>query len=115
MEELWIKALNGIVDIIQNWLDKAPDYVVNLVDRYSAYQTYTSWCLTLFWFIFLIASIALFAYWKSKEYDDGDIEMILGWLWVIVWIVMVMIFVSYLFKWIYIPEVLLLNEFNWCR
>ena len=63
--ELALRALNGIADTVQAWLEEAPKYVVDLVGRYWMYL----------WWGWLIGSIlslllSIFGVWMIKKWFD---------------------------------------------
>ena len=115
MEELWIKALSGVVDVLQKWLDQAPAYVSDLVNRYGSYYSWTSLSSAVWALLVIILCLYFIKFWKRIFNEDESTWVWIIWLsWVVLAIAIVVFFVelSDIFKWIYLPEVALINEFT---
>lgn len=112
MTEVSQKAIEGILTTINNWLDKAPDYVVELVHRYSMFYGISNMVWALIWAICIIISIVIFK--RYQKYYDNDFEVPMMSFWVILcfwWIIAFILCIIGTLKWFFIPEIVLLQHF----
>lgn len=115
MEEIGIKALNGIVDTIQKWLDQAPAYVVDLVHRYGSYYWWTNISSAILAFIMICLCIWWIKKWLKEYKEDEDVwgSIVLScWCILFVSFILMWYFIIQSFKGFYVPEVALINEFT---
>lgn len=106
MTEVSQKAIEGILTTINNWLDKAPDYVVELVHRYSMFFGWANIFGSFIWLIMVIISIILII--KADDIDEWVVcisILFLGWLGLFVGCLVCAL------KWFLIPEIVLLQQF----
>lgn len=110
-DKLSYEAINWIIETINQWLDKAPDYVVELVGRYQNYYIASTWFWAFCCFVWFVLWIILFISWIKNE-EDWQI-----WIWFglvffcsIIWACLV----SNLIQWIFVPEIALINSFTSC-
>lgn len=117
--DLWLKALNGIVDTLNAGLEQAPAYVVDLVSRYWIYV----WTSHLVYALIALA-VWIWSYfiWKYvynvcvKEWEDDVamtwLTMFFAFIWIIAFVIFaVQIWIS--IKWYTLPEVSLIQDITW--
>lgn len=112
MTEVSQKAIEGILTTINNWLDKAPDYVVELVHRYSMFYGISNMVWAFLWLLVIVVSIWIFK--RFKKWCDKDLEWPMMSFWFLLciwWIVAFIICVMECLKWFLVPEVVLLQHF----
>lgn len=93
LQQQWEKVLQSLLEIVQNGLDKAPDYVLDFFNRFQLWVLLDSifWLIIFWWFVFFIAR------WIFKTLKRKDIER--DWdVGYTIWIVMLSIF-GVLFIW----------------
>ena len=110
-DKLSYEAINWIIEAINQWLDKAPDYVIELVDRYQNYYVASNWFWAFCCFIWFIIWIILMISWAKNE-EDWQIWIGFGlvFFWFIIWACLV----SNLIQWIFVPEIVLIQSFSSC-
>lgn len=77
MEELKIKALSAIVDMLQSGVDNVPPYVWDLLHRYIVEECITNGIIALAFIIIYIVVRLILSYLKKeykKDYDKWDIR-----------------------------------------
>lgn len=111
--ELWKRALTSIVDTLEAWLDKAPDYVVDLVARYWLYLWW-SWaiCWFVFFIVFVIGVVLIFRGFNDRDnWWDPSIWQITFWLfWVVIWLIGVGVSIATAMQGFIVPEVALIEH-----
>ena len=110
-DKLSYEAINWIIETINKWLDNAPDYIVELVDRYQNYYIVSNWFWAFCGFIWFIFWIILMISWIKNE-EDWQI-----WIWfflALFWFILWACFVCSLIQWIYVPEIALIHSFSSC-
>lgn len=112
MEEIWIKALNGIVDTVQKWLDQAPAYIIGLVNRYWSYYWWTNIVLALLALVVIVLCIRWIKAWIRTDEDRWWPAIIACSIVSLFAFILLWTFIVQAFKWFYIPEVALINEFT---
>ena len=113
--ELALRALNGIADTVQAWLEEAPKYVVDLVERYWMYL----WWWWLIWGL-LSLLLSIFGVWMIKKWfdtrdnwwDPSMWQIVVGIFALIVWIIFLFCCINDTLKWFLIPEVALIENFT---
>ena len=70
LQQQWEKVLQSLLEIVQNGLDKAPDYVLDFFNRFQLWKLLDSIFLLIifWWFIFFIAR------WIFKTLERKDID-----------------------------------------
>lgn len=111
--DLWLKALNGIVDTVQKGLDVAPQYIVDLVNRYWWYA-FASWLVfTGVGAIIIYLGYRLYKRGKTLYDDDDSVGWIAAWFVVIwIWIMMICFNLDSAFMGLFLPEVSLIDHFT---
>ena len=113
--ELALRALNGIANTVQAWLEEAPKYVVDLVGRYWMYL----WrCWLLGGLLSLLLSI-FGAYMIKKWFDrrdswgDPSAWQIIIWVVILIhWLILLFCCIDGMLKWFLVPEVALIEKFT---
>lgn len=113
--ELALRALNGIADTVQAWLEEAPKYVVDLVWRYWMYL----WWWWLIWGL-LSLLLSIFGVWMIKKWfdtrdswwDPSIWQIVVGIFTLIVWVIFLFCCINDTLKWFLIPEVALIENFT---
>jgi membrane protease YdiL (CAAX protease family) len=93
LQQQWEKVLQSLLEIVQNGLDKAPDYVLDFFNRFQAWKLLDSifWLIIFWWLAFFIAR-RVFKTLNRKDIDrDWDFKYTF-------WVVMLSIF-GVLFVW----------------
>ena len=110
-DKLSYEAINWIIEAINQWLDKAPDYVVELVDRYQNYYIVSNWFWAFCWLVWFIFWIILTSNWIRNE-EEWQIFcwILLG----LFWFILLGCFVFSLIQWIFVPEIALIHSFTSC-
>lgn len=71
LQQQWEKVLQSLLEIVQNGLDKAPDYVLDFFNRF---QTFIIWSKLFIIFILIIASAVfwyiIYRWYKFKNSDE---------------------------------------------
>lgn len=113
--ELALRALNGIANTVQAWLEEAPKYVVDLVGRYWMYLW---WCWVIWWVLCLLLSI-FGAYMIKRWYETRDswgdpaVWQIIIWVVALIfWLIFLFCFIDGALKWFLVPEVALMKNFT---
>lgn len=107
MDDLKEQALAWILDTLQKWLDQAPAYVSDLVNRYGAFFAWGNCVGTLIWLVITILSVRWII--KMCKWDiDSDL------LWPIIFAIMVWLWtfipcLIWMLKWFIVPEIVVLN------
>ena len=70
LQQQWEKVLQSLLEIVQNGLDKAPDYVIDFFNRF---QTFIIWSKLFIIFMLIIAS-AVFWYiiYRLHKFKNSD-------------------------------------------
>lgn len=116
--ELALRALNGIADTVQAWLEEAPKYVVDLVGRYWMYLWW-SWAIGVLFSLLL----SIFGIWMIKKwFDERDnwwdpsIWQVFVWVWTLIpWLILLFCCIDGALEWFFIPEVALIEKFTHYR
>lgn len=126
LQQQWEKVLQSLLEIVQNGLDKAPDYVLDFFNRF---QTFIIWSKLFIIFILIIAS-AVFWYIiyrlnkfrNSNEcgyYERGDVKALITVLYICVMVMFIIILVQVyqIIKVSTIPELSLIEflQPKWCK
>lgn len=113
--ELALRALNGIANTVQAWLEEAPKYVVDLVGRYWMYLW---WSWVIWWVLCLLLSI-FGAYMIKRWYETRDrwdepaVWQIIIWVVALIfWLISLLCCIDGALKWFLIPEVSLVEKFT---
>lgn len=111
--DLWLKALSGIVDTIQKGLDVAPQYIVELVNRYWWYA-FISWlAYSILWVVMICLGYKLLKRWIKYLKEDWEIWWIVMWAGVIIfWIFIFMYNLDSALEGLLLPEVSLIDRFT---
>lgn len=113
--ELALRALNGIADTVQAWLEEAPKYVVDLVERYWMYLW---WCWLLgasFSLLLSIFGIRMIKKWFDERDNWGDPSIWQVFVWVLTlipWLILLFCCIDGMLKWFLVPEVALIEKFT---
>lgn len=116
--ELALRALNGIADTVQAWLEEAPKYVVDLVGRYWMYLWW-SWAIGVLFSLLL----SIFGIWMIKKWFDerdnwGDPSVWQVFVWVLTlipWLILLFCCIDGMLEWFLIPEVAIIEKFTHYR
>lgn len=56
LQQQWEKVLQSLLEIVQNGLDKAPDYVLDFFNRFQLWMLLDNiaWIIIYWWFVFFI-------------------------------------------------------------
>lgn len=120
MEDLKVKAMSGLVDVLDKWiqwLEQMPSYITDLVKRYWLFYWIGN---TLIWILLLWVSIFIIKRIKNVYHNDDLYEEDKIWAYVALWFALffaVLIWISSLYdgiKWFIVPELVLIDEFTWC-
>lgn len=108
VKDLATQALTWLLDIINKWLDVAPQYVVDLVHRYWMFY----WFASLFWVV--ISWIVLFLlihYWIKgiKEEEEYWVALVVFSIFVLVPFVLCMIG---MLKAFIVPEIVIIEALH---
>ena len=70
LQQQWEKVLQSLLEIVQNGLDKAPDYVLDFFNRFQTWKLLDSifWLIIFWWFVFFIARRVF----KTLKREDID-------------------------------------------
>lgn len=123
LQQQWEKVLQSLLEIVQNGLDKAPDYVLDFFNRFQTWKLLGSiFWIIIFWLSVFFMVRRIFKTLKRKDIDrDWDTRYI---SWVIVLSVISAIFIGFIIYDIYeILQVLVMPELSlieflqpkWCR
>lgn len=123
LQQQWEKVLQSLLEIVQNGLDKAPDYVLDFFNRFQTWELLDSiFWIIIFWLSVFFMARRIFKTLKREDIDrDWDIRYI---SWVIVLSVISATFIGFIIYDIYeILQVLVMPELSlieflqpkWCR
>ena len=87
LQQQWEKVLQSLLEIVQNGLDKAPDYVIDFFNRFQLWKLLDGifWIIIFWWLAFFIAR-RVFKTLNRKDIDrDRDFKYTF-------WIIMLSIF-----------------------
>lgn len=113
MQELWERALKDLVELLEKWIEVVPPYLADLFQRYATYWIFKESFLLILSIIAVVLSC--YGWYKIIKADEerSPLAMFLIiplWFWV-VWLFM---FGIDLFEAIFIPEVYIIHDLQWC-
>ena len=76
LQQQWEKVLQSLLEIVQNGLDKAPDYVLDFFNRFELWMLLDNiaWIIIYWWFAFFMVR-RIFKTVNRKDIDrDRDIK-----------------------------------------
>lgn len=113
MKELWERAITDLVELFEKWIEVIPPYLADLFHRYMMYGIFKESFLLLL----SIVAVILFSRWwykvlkSDEEYAPASMLFLFPiWLW-IVWIIVCWMD---LFEAMFIPEVYVIHDLQWC-
>lgn len=76
LQQQWEKVLQSLLEIVQNGLDKAPDYVLDFFNRFQAWKLLDSiFWIIIFWLSVFFMARRIFKTLKRKDIDrDRDFK-----------------------------------------
>lgn len=126
LQQQWEKVLQSLLEIVQNGLDKAPDYVLDFFNRF---QTFIIWSKLFIIFILIIASAVVWyiiyrlnKFRNSNEcgyYEKGDIKALIAGLsfCIIVMFIIILVQVYKIIQVSTVPEISFIEflQPKWCK
>lgn len=126
LQQQWEKVLQSLLEIVQNGLDKAPDYVLDFFNRF---QTFIIWSKLYIIFMLIIASAVfwyiiyrLYKFEKSdrssyEEKVNADYWIIALSVWIIAMFIIILVQVYQIIQVSTIPELSLIEflQPKWCK
>ena len=114
MQELWERALNDLVELLEKWIEVIPPYLVDLFNRYAMYGIFKEWFYVIMCLLGIILPILRF-----KKYKDDDEWMdspapIFFFVVFIISFIFIFVFSINLIEAIFIPEVYVIHDLQWC-
>lgn len=126
LQQQWEKVLQSLLEIVQNGLDKAPDYVLDFFNRF---QTFIMWSKLFIIFMLIIAS-AVFWYIiyrlnkirnsdSSSYWRKSDATFWIGafLFWIMVMFILILVQVYQIIQVSTVPEISLIEflQPEWCK
>jgi len=76
LQQQWEKVLQSLLEIVQNGLDKAPDYVIDFFNRFQVWKLLNGiFWLIIFWLSVFFMARRIFKTLKRKDIDrDRDFK-----------------------------------------
>lgn len=117
MQELWERALNDLVELLEKWIEVIPPYLVDLFNRYALFGVCKEWFMTLLCIAVIIWCVIWWKKWIKSA--DGDIDAIWAsafvlWIPLILAIMWFFVFGADLLEAIFLPEVYVIHDLQWC-
>ena len=114
MQELWERALNDLVELLEKWIEVIPPYLVDLFQRYATYWIFKESFFVIMCLLGIILPILRF-----KKYKDDDEWMdspapIFFFVVFIISFILIFVFSIELIEAIFIPEVYVIHDLQWC-
>ena len=115
MQELWERALNDLVELLEKGIEVIPPYLVDLFQRYMVYGIFKESFLLLLCIVTIIVCLCI-VYKTWKKWDGDDVWMACAILIIPFLIAVIGMIVCWmdLFEAIFIPEVYVIHDLQWC-